>query len=105
MDQHRADFGDLPGEHERQAAQRADVFLDFAETRVDQLGDVYRALPSTADDVRRYAQRVFDPMPDLPELPPQRTLGMVRSDQAREIEAKLASRLTLPLPRRVRANR
>lgn len=53
----------------------------------DALSDAYRALPSTADDVRRYAQRVLDPKPDLPPLPPVRTLGLVRSDQATTIAA------------------
>lgn len=53
----------------------------------DALGDAFRALPSTADDLRRYAQRVYEPKPDLPPLPPQRTIGQVRSDQAKEIQS------------------
>ena len=51
----------------------------------DALSDAYRSLPSTADDLRRYAQRVLVPDPDLPDLPPVRTMGLVRSDQAAEI--------------------
>ncbi len=58
---------------------------DLPPDRADALADAYRALPSTADDVRRYAQRVAEPKPDLPPLVPVRTLGMVRSDQARAI--------------------
>lgn len=67
--------------------QTAKAFMgELPAERADQLADAYRALPSTADDARRYAQRVYEPKPDLPELPPQRTLGLVRSDQATEIE-------------------
>lgn len=62
-------------------------FMDAVPARrADGLADAYRALPSTADDARRYAQRVFEPNPDLPDLPPLRTLGLVRSDQAERIE-------------------
>jgi len=71
--------------------QVAKAFMgSLPQESVDALSDAYRALPSTADDVRRYAQRVFEPNPDLPELPPQRTLGMVRSDQAAEIAQQAA---------------
>lgn len=48
------------------------------------MADAYRALPSTADDARRYARRVYEPQPDLPELPPVRTLGRLRSDQVEQ---------------------
>lgn len=44
----------------------------------DALSSAYRALPSTADDVRRYAQRIWQ---DLPDPPPGRTLGLLTSDQ------------------------
>lgn len=59
---------------------------DLPPTRQNALSAAYRALPSTADDARRYAQRVFEPKPELPDLPPQRTLGLVPSDQAKRIE-------------------
>lgn len=48
----------------------------------DALATAYRSLPSTADDARRYARRIWEDMPD-PE--PGRTLGLVRSDQAAAI--------------------
>lgn len=68
--------------------QIAKAFMgDLTAAQADAISDAYRALPSTADDARRYAQRVYEPNLDLPPLPPQRTLGLVRSDQAREIEA------------------
>lgn len=60
---------------------------------VDALSRSYRALPSTADDARRYAQRVFEPKPELGELAPVRTLGPVPSDQVAEIEALTGSKL------------
>jgi hypothetical protein len=62
----------------------------------DELAEAYRALPSTADDTRRYAQRVLDPPPldtdrarlQLPPVvAPARTLGLVRSDQAAKVRA------------------
>jgi hypothetical protein len=59
--------------------------------RADELADAYRRLPSTADDLRRYAQRVEEGSAAGDEnrrpLPPVRTLGLVRTDQA----ARLAS--------------
>ena len=69
--------------------QIAKAFMDSlpAET-ADALADSYRALPSTADNTRRYAAQVLEPKPDLP-APPARTLGRLRSDQARAIEAEL----------------
>lgn len=51
----------------------------------DALSTAYRSLPSTADDARRYAQGVYTPLPDLAPLAPQRTLGLVPSDQAETI--------------------
>lgn len=66
----------------------AKAFMDtLPPDRADALADAYRGLPSTADDLRRYAQRVLEPTPDLAELPPVRTLGRLRSDQARAIAA------------------
>ncbi len=67
--------------------QIAKAFMgDLPADRADALADAYRALPSTADDVRRYAQRVAEPNEELAPLPPQRTLGLVRGDQAATIE-------------------
>lgn len=66
--------------------QVAKAFMDaMPDAQADILADSYRALPSTADDVRRYAARVIAPKPDLPDPPPQRTLGRLNSDQARTI--------------------
>lgn len=66
--------------------QIAKAFMaELPAARADALADAYRALPSTADDARRYAQRVYDPKPELRPLPPQRTLGPLRSDQVEEI--------------------
>lgn len=61
--------------------------------RADAVADAYRALPSTADQVRRYAERVYEPAPDLPALPPQRTLGRLRTDQAAEIRSATGAEL------------
>lgn len=67
--------------------QVAKAFMNsLPQADQDALSRAYRALPSTADDVRRYAARVYDPKPNLPELAPQRTLGMLPSDQATLIE-------------------
>lgn len=46
----------------------------------DALAQSYRALPSTADDTRRYAQNVWDDQADT--LQPGRTLGQLTGDQA-----------------------
>ena len=62
--------------------QIAKAFMgDLSPVQSDALGEAYRALPSTVDDARRYAARAFEPKPDLPPLPPVRTLGRLRSDQ------------------------
>ncbi len=54
--------------------------------RADALADAYRRLPSTVDDLRRYARRVEEGSAAGDEnrrpLPPVRTLGLVRTDQA-----------------------
>ncbi|MGB3165630.1 MAG: phage minor head protein [Alteraurantiacibacter sp.] len=65
----------------------AKAFLrDLPAPQADAISQAHRALPSTADDVRRYAQRVFDPKPDLPELPPIKAMGLVGQKQAERIE-------------------
>lgn len=64
-----------------------DFMGDLPADRADAFADAYRALPSTADDARRYAQRVFEPNTDLAPLPPSRTLGLVRSNQSAAIRA------------------
>lgn len=70
--------------------QVAKAFLDrLPPDRADALSRSYRALPSTAADARRYAQRVFDDTAggtaDVQPLQPVRTMGLVPSDQARRI--------------------
>lgn len=68
--------------------QIAKAFMgELPPERAAELGQAYRALPSTADDVRRYAQRVYEPQPELAPLPPQRTLGLLGPGQAEAIEA------------------
>jgi len=67
--------------------QIAKAFMaELPAGRADDLARAYRNLPTTADDARRYAQRVAEPKPDLPPLPPVRTLGRVHSEQASKIE-------------------
>ena len=62
---------------------------DLPPERADALSDAYRSLPSTADDARRYAQRVLagtdEGTADMAPLPPVRTLGLVRSEQAGQL--------------------
>lgn len=66
--------------------QIAKAFMDAAPApNADALSRAYRALPSTADDARRYAQRIYEPKPDLAPLPPQRTLGLIPGDQRARI--------------------
>jgi hypothetical protein len=61
----------------------AKAFMDaLPQADQDALSSAYRSLPSTADDARRYAQRVWQ---DQPDPSPGRTLGLVRSDQAAEM--------------------
>lgn len=56
------------------------AFMDVLPTAdQDALSQAYRALPSTADDARRYARRIWEDL-DAPE--PGRTLGMLTSAQA-----------------------
>ena len=50
------------------------------------LSESYRALPTTADDARRYARRVYEPQPALPDLPPVRTMGLVGDRSADQID-------------------
>lgn len=74
----------------------ATAFLeDLPAERADAISDAYRALPSTADDMRRYAKRVFNRTEagteDMGPLPSVRTLGMARSDHASRINAALGS--------------
>jgi len=67
--------------------QIAKAFMgELPAERAAALSNAYRALPSTADDVRRYAQRIYDPLPDLPEPPSTRTLGLVPADHAQRLE-------------------
>lgn len=69
----------------------AKAFMDRLPTKsADELSEAFRALPGTADDTRRYAQRVLDPPPIDAEPgaagpPPVRTLGLLRSDQVRRV--------------------
>jgi hypothetical protein len=71
----------------------AKAFMDeLPVARANAVAAAYRALPSTADDAARYAQRVYEPKPDLPELPPERTLGLVPSGQVTRIDAIAAAK-------------
>jgi hypothetical protein len=56
-----------------------------ADTR-DALATAYRDLPSTADDTRRYVQRVLS-TETTADVPPYRTLGLATSKQVKEINA------------------
>ncbi|RJF91146.1 phage minor head protein [Sphingomonas cavernae] len=63
----------------------AKAFMDSVPARQrDALAASYRSLPSTADDARRYAQRVIDGA-ELAEIAPVQTLGLLSSAQSREI--------------------
>lgn len=50
----------------------------------DALSVAYRNLPSTADDTRRYVQRVLSPT-TASDIPPYRTLGLATSKQVTKI--------------------
>lgn len=65
----------------------AKAFMDSvpADTR-DALATSYRNLPSTADDTRRYVQRVLSPTTSA-EVQPAQTLGLATSQQAKAIGA------------------
>lgn len=72
--------------------QIAKAYLNSLPTeRADEISQAYRALPSTADDARRYAQRVFagtqDGTADMRPLPPVRTMGLVPTDKASQIKS------------------
>ncbi|MEQ1499149.1 MAG: phage minor head protein [Novosphingobium sp.] len=74
--------------------QVAKAFMgELAPDAAAAFGKAYRALPSSADDARRYAQRVYDPKPDLPPPSPQRTLGLLDPDQAEQIERAIATKV------------
>ena len=66
---------------------------DLPQQQADALSQAYRDLPSTADDVRRFAQRVYDRTErgtdDMRPLPTARTLGMARSEQLAQINVIL----------------
>lgn len=53
--------------------------------RADALATAYRALPSTADDARRYAQQIYGPTEESQGPAPIQTLGRLTSDQASAI--------------------
>lgn len=66
--------------------QVAKAFMgELPADRADALTDAYRALPSTADDARRYAQRVLAGGGVEGALPPVRTLGRLHSAQAQAV--------------------
>ena len=52
----------------------------------DALALAYRALPSVADDVRRYARRVIEARTGL-EIPPYRTMGLLTGADAERVKA------------------
>lgn len=51
----------------------------------DRLAQSYRALPSVADDTRRYARRVWQNLEEV-DLPPYRTLGLLTTQDVQAIE-------------------
>lgn len=65
---------------------------DVPDTARDTLSTAYRALPSVADDVRRYAQRV-DASSQLPSAE-TRTLGLVTSKQVSTIQKATGQNVT-----------
>lgn len=71
--------------------QIAKAFLNsLPDESADAISKAYRALPSTQDDARRYAQRVFagteGGTADMRPLPPVRTMGLVPSNDAARIQ-------------------
>lgn len=52
----------------------------------DALARAYRALPSVADDVRRYAQRILEGRTNL-EIQPYRTMGLLTEADAAQVKA------------------
>lgn len=54
------------------------------EATRDALARAYRALPSVADDTRRYAQRILEGRTAL-EIPPYRTMGLLTADDVERI--------------------
>lgn len=69
----------------------ARAFMDeLPPERADALSNAYRRLPSTADDARRYAAAIAEGREPAGGNP-VRTMGMVRSDQAQQLE-QLAGR-------------
>lgn len=74
----------------------ATAFMETLPTaQADAISDAYRALPSTADASRRYAQRVFNGTDggtaDMAPLPEVRTLGMLPSRLVGEVNDLLGS--------------
>lgn len=59
---------------------------EVPESVRDDLAQAYRALPSVADDVRRYANRILEGRTDL-EIPPYRTLGLLTSEDVAQVAA------------------
>lgn len=66
--------------------QLAKAYMQELPNR-DALAMAYRALPSVADDTRRYAQRILEGRTHL-EIPPYRTMGLLTSEDAAKV-AKL----------------
>lgn len=66
---------------------------DLPPAQADAVSDAYRGLPSTADDARRFAQRVFSGSEkgtkDTAPLPSVRTLGMAKSEHIDRINEAL----------------
>lgn len=67
----------------------AKSFMQAVPERVrDDVAIVYRRLPSVADDVRRYAQRVIEKRTHL-DIPPYRTIGLLTSKEAAQVKKKI----------------
>lgn len=77
----------------------AKAFMAEVPERVrDDFSTGYRSLPTLADDIRRWVSRIVNARPDDPartRSEPYRTLGLIRSDQAKSWGARLNADLDL----------
>lgn len=64
--------------------QLAKAYMQEVPNR-DALARAYRSLPSVADDVRRYANRIIEGRTHL-EIPPYRTIGLLTTEDAAKVK-------------------